>query len=75
MARVNVYLPDELADRARAAGLNMSAVTRSALEAELTRKAAAEWLEHLAALPTTPVQHQDVEVAVTAARQELAGEL
>lgn len=73
MARLNVYLPDELADRARAAGLNVSAVTRSALEAELAGKAASGWLERLAALPPTAVQHRDVIAAVAAARDELEG--
>jgi len=74
MARLNVYLPDELADRVRAAGVNVSAVTRSALEAELAGKAASEWLERLAALPATMVQHRDVTAAVAAARDEIAGD-
>jgi post-segregation antitoxin (ccd killing protein) len=74
MARVNVYLPDELADRARAAGLNVSAVTRAALEAELAAMAAAAWLECLAALPPTAVRHRDVIAAVAAARDEIEGD-
>ncbi len=37
MARANVYLPDDLHDRARAAGLNVSEVTQLALERELDR--------------------------------------
>jgi post-segregation antitoxin (ccd killing protein) len=74
MARVNVYLPDDLADRARAAGLNVSAVTRSALEAELAGNAATEWLERVAELPVVDVEHRDVVAAVAAARDELAGD-
>ena len=46
MARANVYLPDDLHDRARAAGLNVSEVTQLALERELDR------LDRLAAMDT-----------------------
>jgi post-segregation antitoxin (ccd killing protein) len=74
MARVNVYLPDELADRARAAGLNVSALTRSAIEAELAGNAASDWLARVAALPARTVEHRDVVAAVAAAREELAGD-
>lgn len=74
MTRVNVYLPDELAERARAAGLNVSAATRSALEAQLAAQASAQWLERVAALPAVQVEHQHVLAAVAAARAELAGE-
>jgi post-segregation antitoxin (ccd killing protein) len=74
MARVNVYLPDELADRARAAGLNVSAVTRSALEAELAGGAASEWLARIAELPALPVEHDEVIEALAAAREELSRE-
>jgi post-segregation antitoxin (ccd killing protein) len=74
MARVNVYLPDDLAARARAAGLNVSAVTRSAIEAELAGDAASDWLARAAALPTTSIAHDDVLDAVNAARDELAGD-
>lgn len=35
LARSNVYVPDELAERARARGLNISAVTQNAISAEL----------------------------------------
>lgn len=74
MARVNVYLPDELASRARAAGLNVSAVTRSALEAELAADAASDWLARAAALPVLGISHDEVLDAVAEAREELAGE-
>lgn len=67
MARVNVYLP-ELADRARAAGLNVSAVTRSALEAELAALAVPAWLDAVARLPGTAATHDDVLRAVDGAR-------
>ena len=74
MARVNVYLPDELAARTRAAGLNVSAVTRAALESELAGSATAEWLAHTAELPPLGVDHGSVLDAIDAAREELAGD-
>lgn len=73
MARVNVYLPDELAARAREKGLNVSAVTRSALEAELAGDAASEWLARVEALPSLDVEHDEVLTALDAARDELSG--
>jgi hypothetical protein len=52
MARANVYLPDELHTRARAAGLNVSEITQRAIERELQRTerltAMDEFLEELA---------------------------
>lgn len=39
MARVNITVPDDLLDRARAAGLNVSRLTASALSEELDRRA------------------------------------
>lgn len=74
MSRVNIYLPDDLADRARAAGLNVSAVARAAVEAELAVRAASNWLDRAAALPAVSVRHRDVLAAVSAARDELAGD-
>jgi post-segregation antitoxin (ccd killing protein) len=74
MARVNVYLPDELAARAREKGLNVSAVTRSALEAELAGDAASEWLARAAALPSVGVEHDEAIAALDVAREELSGD-
>lgn len=39
MARVNITVPDELLARARAAGLNVSALASAALAEELDRRA------------------------------------
>lgn len=39
MARLNISVPDDLAERARAAGLNVSGVASTALSAELDRRA------------------------------------
>ncbi|HEY6473245.1 MAG TPA: hypothetical protein VIY26_10165 [Acidimicrobiales bacterium] len=44
MARVNVWLPDEVAAAVRAAGLNLSMVTRVAALRELDRQGAERWL-------------------------------
>jgi post-segregation antitoxin (ccd killing protein) len=74
MARVNVYLPDELAARAREKGLNVSAVTRSALEAELAAGAASQWLGRAAALPGLDVEHDEALAALDVAREELSGD-
>ncbi|MDX6683610.1 MAG: hypothetical protein QOG94_3649 [Solirubrobacteraceae bacterium] len=39
MARVNITIPDELLERARAAGVNVSRAAASALSEELDRRA------------------------------------
>lgn len=39
MARVNITIPDELLDQARAAGLNVSRLAAAALAEELDRRA------------------------------------
>src|ERR1051326_1516100 len=41
MARLNVYVPDDLAERARRAGLNISALAQAAILAELDHHATA----------------------------------
>jgi post-segregation antitoxin (ccd killing protein) len=74
MARVNVYLPDDLADQARAAELNVSAITQEALRAELARHETDRWLERVRELPRHDIDHADVIEALDAAREELGGE-
>jgi post-segregation antitoxin (ccd killing protein) len=71
MARVNVYLPDELAREARAAGLNISRVTQEALASTLEHDETDRWLEHLQGLPRTEVSHQRVIKAIDEGRAEL----
>ncbi|MDQ6774971.1 MAG: type II toxin-antitoxin system CcdA family antitoxin [Actinomycetota bacterium] len=73
MARVNVYLPDELARRARAAGLNISGVTQEALRSALTGNDTDQWLERLEALSHTEIAHEHVIAAIDEAREELGG--
>lgn len=69
MARVNIYLPDELADRARAHGLNVSALTQAALAAELDRTSMRVWLSELPP-PAGGVDHDAVMTALDGARDE-----
>lgn len=71
MARVNVYLPDDLADAARAAGLNISGITQEALKAALAEHNTNEWLDSIARMSPTKVTHAQVLDAVHAARDEM----
>jgi post-segregation antitoxin (ccd killing protein) len=70
MTRVNVYLPDDLARRAREADLNVSALTRSAIEDELGRRATNAWVASVRALPPANVSHEQVIAALDAARED-----
>jgi post-segregation antitoxin (ccd killing protein) len=71
MARVNVYLPDDLAEEARAAGVNVSNVTQAALRHELARRSTSDWLRQLG--PTEPrvATHEEVLAALDESRDEL----
>ena len=71
MARVNVYLPDDLADEVRHAQLNVSSIAQHALRAALDDQAADAWLDGVARLARAAVDHDDVIAAVDAARDEL----
>ncbi len=70
MARVNVYLPDDLAERARSAGLSISAITQEALRVALSASDTDRWLDHLEGLPSHDVSHESVIRALDAARDE-----
>jgi post-segregation antitoxin (ccd killing protein) len=72
MARLNVYLPDELAAAAREAGLNVSALTRQAVSDSLARQATDRWLASLGDTESD-VTRDDVLTALDAAREELGG--
>lgn len=67
-----MYIPDELAERAKAAELNISSLAQAAIADELRRRATDAWL---AALPTPrgTVSHQAALDALDEARAELAG--
>jgi len=71
MARVNVYLPDELAAKAREAELNVSGLTQAAIQRELDRQSLDAWLDEVAALPPTGIDDEAVVEAVRAAKDEL----
>jgi post-segregation antitoxin (ccd killing protein) len=71
MARVNVYLPDHLADQAKDAGLNVSNLTQEAVRSALSANSTGQWLDEVAALPPTGVGHEDVLAAIQEAKDEL----
>ena len=72
MARLNVYVPDALADAARKAGLNVSALTREAITAAVARSATDSWLETLRD-HSRPIDHDVAIRALDEAREELDG--
>lgn len=76
MARVNITVPDEVMAAARAAGLNVSGVATSALEAELERRAKVAALDaYLAELEAEqgPSSPEEVAAAEAWADQVLRG--
>lgn len=74
MARVNVYLPDELAEQAREAGLNVSNITREALQRELAGRRTTAWLDAVRKLPRTGVTHDEAVAALDEVRSEAGDE-
>jgi post-segregation antitoxin (ccd killing protein) len=71
MARVNVYLPDDLAEQARAAGVNISGITQEALHSALAALNTERWLDRIDRLPRTDIDHERVLGAINEARDEL----
>ena len=71
MARVNVYLPDELAVQAREAGLNVSGLTQEALRRALDAKATDDWLDRVARLERSAIDRSALLEAVRAARDDM----
>ena len=75
MARVNIYLPDDLARRAREARLNVSGIAQEALERELRIRDFGDWLDRVRADP--PLKgwtHADTIEALDAVREESGDE-
>lgn len=70
MARVNVYLPDDLAERAKLAGISISAVTQDALRSTLAALDTDAWLERLEQHSGFEVEHDRVLAALNAARED-----
>ena len=74
MARINVYVPDDLAEAARSADLNVSAITQDALRTVLSAKSAAAWLDSLGSLEPVDVSSDVARRALDEARDELWGD-
>ena len=70
MARVNVYLPEGLAEAVKRAGLNVSGITQDALSEALSELDADQWLDEVARLPRADVTHDSVIDAIDGARAE-----
>lgn len=69
VARLNVYLPDDLAAKAREAGLNLSSVTQEAVRRSLGARSTDDWLATLEP-PARPVTHNSVVDALDDVREE-----
>jgi post-segregation antitoxin (ccd killing protein) len=69
MARATIYLPDELAERARAAGLNISGLAQEAIEAELDRQGLRTWLS-TESTGFGPISHDDVLAVLEGIRRD-----
>ena len=74
MARVNVYLPDDLAARAKQAQLNVSAITQDAIRSTLAASATDAWLAGLTALDRPDIDHDTVARSLAEAKDELWGD-
>jgi post-segregation antitoxin (ccd killing protein) len=75
MARVNVYLPDELAKKAKEKKLNISALAQQAVESALHKNAWAEWLDEVRKdPPLAGLSDEVVRTALQEARDEMWGE-
>ncbi|HEV8239246.1 MAG TPA: type II toxin-antitoxin system CcdA family antitoxin [Thermoanaerobaculia bacterium] len=73
MARVNIYLPDALAEEAKTAGLNVSKLAQEAVKSALSVEQVNAWLDSVAALERTRISHEDVLRAVREAKGDLDG--
>ena len=74
MARIDVYLPDDLAAAARASDLNVSAITQAAIRSALEAQSVNAWLDSLTTLGSVTVERERVERAVGGARAEIWGD-
>lgn len=72
MSRVNIYLPDDLARDAKAAGVNVSALAQGAIRQALAAQATNAWLDSLAERVGPFVTHEQTMAALDAAREESA---
>jgi post-segregation antitoxin (ccd killing protein) len=72
MARVNVYLPDDLAEAARVAELNVSALTQDALRRALAGNRVDLWLRRVSGMPAIEVGADALAHARSEAKAEFA---
>lgn len=71
VARLNVYLPDDLAAEAKKAGVNVSAVTQEAVRRSLAARSTDHWLDTLEkASGAAQVSHDHAMEALDAVRNE-----
>lgn len=70
MAKLSVYVPDDLAEEARRSEINVSALTQDALRKELDRRNADSWWDEIMRLPDHGVTHEQAMEALDAARDE-----
>jgi post-segregation antitoxin (ccd killing protein) len=68
MARVNVYIPDDLLGAAKSNGLNVSALTQQAIKAQIAARSTDEWLDTLRQSSAYRATHDDVVAALDAER-------
>lgn len=65
-----MYLPDDLAEAAREAGLNVSGITQAALTSALAQRDTNRWLDSIARMQPTKVTHAQALEGLHAARDE-----
>lgn len=73
MARVNVYLPDDLAAETKAAGLNVSQITQEALKRELQSERMTAWIAEVRELAPIKIDRQIVLDAIRGAKDDIEG--
>ena len=70
MVLVNLRLPDDLVEQARAADLDMSRLAQDAIRRALDARAVNDWLDELASLPPAGIDPAVVKEAVRSAKDE-----
>jgi post-segregation antitoxin (ccd killing protein) len=70
MARINIYVPDELAEEAKRSGLNVSSLAQRAIRASLAAQSTDQWLRTLRPAPPHTSTHESVVHALDAVRDE-----
>jgi post-segregation antitoxin (ccd killing protein) len=68
MAKVTIYMPDELLAEAKEAGLNISGLAQDAVAAALQTAKTEAWLRSMRARPRSGVKSEDVQQALREVR-------